>query len=124
MPIEILIIDDSEMIRNRLLCSLSEMADVSVTGQASNTRDGYDLFYSLNPDVVILDIQMPGESGIKLLEKIKQESPETVIMMLTNYSYQAYQQHCKMLGADYFLDKSTEYEKIRQLIQRELSGQI
>jgi DNA-binding NarL/FixJ family response regulator len=117
MSKKILIIDDSEMIRKRLFCSLSEMADVSVAGQASNTRDGYDLFYSLNPDIIILDIQMPGGSGIKLLEKIKQESPETVVIMLTNYPYQAYRQHCEKLGADFFLDKYSEFEKISQLIQ-------
>lgn len=113
---KVLIIDDSESIRSRLYHYISKIADAFVAGEASNTRDGYDLFCALHPDIIILDIQMPGESGIRLLEKIKQESPDTVIIMLTNYPYQAYREHCKELGADFFLDKCTEFEMINQLI--------
>jgi len=114
---KILIIDDSEMIRERLSSFITGRTDVSVAGQASNTGDGYDLFNALHPDIIILDIHMPGESGIKLLERIKQESPETVVIILTNYPYEAYRQHCQNLGADYFLDKYKDFEKIGQLIQ-------
>lgn len=116
MAKDILIIDDSEIIRDRLAISLAEIPNVHIVGQASNTAEGYDLFMTCNPEIIILDIRMPGESGIKLLERIKRESPQTTVIILTNYPYQAYRQHCEKLGANFFLDKSTEFEKIAELI--------
>ena len=112
---KVLIIDDSEVIRNRLVYLFSEINGVDVVGQAGNTSEGFELYCSLNPDVIILDIRMPGESGINLLKKIKQASPHTIIAILTNYPYSAYRKRCKELGADFFFDKSTEFEKIKQL---------
>ena len=112
----ILIIDDSEVIRNRLYYILSEVDNINVIEQASNTTEGYELYCTLKPDIIILDIRMPDESGIKLLKKIKQEDANTTIAILTNYPYSAYQKRCMELGADYFLDKSTEFSKIKDII--------
>ncbi len=112
----ILIVDDSEVIRNRLYYMLSEIDDIGVVGQASNTTEGYELYHTLKPDIIILDIRMPDESGIKLLKKIKQVDTKIIIAILTNYPYSAYRKRCKELGADYFFDKSTEFSKIKDVI--------
>jgi len=53
--------------------------------------------------------------GINVLRKIKKQSPETVVVILTNYPYAAYRKHCTELGADFFFDKSTEFEKIKSI---------
>ena len=112
----ILIIDDSEVIRNRLYYILSEANNINVIEQASNTSEGYELYRTLKPDIIILDIRMPDESGIKLLKKIKQEDRNIIVAILTNYPYSAYRKRCMELGADYFLDKSTEFSKIKDII--------
>ena len=112
----ILIIDDSEVIRNRLYYILSEIDNINVIEQASNTTEGYEIYQKLKPDIIILDIRLPDESGIKLLKKIKQEDPASTIAILTNYPYAAYQKRCMELGADYFFDKSTEFSKIKDII--------
>lgn len=114
---KIIIIDDSEIIRKRLFYSLSDIHDIKIIGEASNISEGYELFHSLDPDIVILDIRMPGGSGVSLLEKIKQESPKTIVAMLTNYPYGAYRKRCCELGADYFFDKSTEFNKLKPVIE-------
>ena len=119
MSQKVLIIDDSEVIRSRLLLLFTEIKGVDVVGQASNAEEGYKLFCSLEPDIIILDIRMPGESGIALLEKIKMASPHTTVVILTNYPHSAYRKRCKESGADFFLDKSTEFAKVEQILDGE-----
>lgn len=121
---KIIIIDDSEVIRKRLFYILSELDEIKIIGEAANGSDGYELFTSLEPDIVILDIRMPGESGVTVLEKIKQKSPDTVVVMLTNYPYAAYRKRCRELGADYFLDKSTEFHKIKSVIENRYAADM
>ena len=70
-----------------------------------------------NPDVIILDIRLPGENGIKILEKIKNSKSETIVIMLTNFPYPNYKVKCMALGADYFLDKSTEFELVEKILE-------
>jgi len=113
----VIIIDDSEVIRTRLFYEFSDIHGLEIIGQAENASDGYKLFTTLNPEIVILDIRMPDDSGINILEKIKQKSPHTIVVMLTNYPYSAYRKRCNELGADYFFDKSTEFDKVKSVIE-------
>ena len=112
----ILVVDDSEVICNRLCSMLSEIDNVDVVGQARNASDGYELYGTLKPDIIILDIRLPDENGISLLKKIKAENSEITIVMFTNYPYLAYKKRCFELGADHFFDKSTELQKLIDLI--------
>ena len=107
-----LIVDDSAVIRRRLVSLLSEIKGVHLVGEASNAVDGAALIRKLKPDVVILDIRMPDRSGISLLEDIKQDPQVPTIIILTNYPYAAYQKRCMELGASHFFDKSSEFDKI------------
>ena len=61
---------------------------------------------------MVLDIQMPGMTGIEVLEALKKEDPGLLIVMMTNYPYQQYRERCLAAGADHFFDKSCEIEKI------------
>jgi DNA-binding NarL/FixJ family response regulator len=93
-------------------------------GQAENVADAINGILELRPDVVILDIWMPGGSGIDVLQTIKQDEPAPVVIVLTNYPYPAYRQKCLQAGADFFLDKSTEFDQIAELFERYEQGQI
>ena len=66
----------------------------------------------LLPDTVILDIRLPDDSGIQLLRQIKSGYPGIKVIMLTNYDLQQYRRQCLRLGADYFLNKTQEFEKM------------
>ena len=72
----------------------------------------------LKPDVVILDIHLPGSSGIEVLEAIKKDKPAPIVIMFTNYPYPQYRKRCMDLGADFFFDKSTEHEKLTEVFKR------
>jgi DNA-binding NarL/FixJ family response regulator len=108
--------DDSEPVRERILAMLGEIPDVQVVGHAEDSIAARLLISALQPDVVILDINMPGGSGIEVLQDIKQMTPSPTVIMLTNYSQPQYRRRCMEAGADHFLDKSTEFEKIRALL--------
>lgn len=107
-----LIVDDSAIIRNRLTTLLSDLPNVEIVGQAANTPQAMQSIRALTPDVVILDIRLPGGSGLEALRDIKRELPATVVIILTNYPYPQYRTKCLADGADFFFDKSTEFQKI------------
>lgn len=108
----IFIADDSDQLRQRLIDLLSEIEGAEVIGQARNHAEAVDGIRSLQPHVVILDIQMPGGSGINVLKEIKRDSRPPLVMMLTNHASPQYRKKCLEWGADFFLDKSGELESL------------
>jgi DNA-binding NarL/FixJ family response regulator len=112
----VLIVDDSASIRQRLITLLTESPQIHIAGEAGNSRDALDAIVREQPDTVILDIRMPGDNGIELLKKIKARYPEMKVIMLTNFDYSTYRRQCRQLGADHFLNKTMEFEKILDTI--------
>ncbi len=108
----IFIADDSDPLRERLTALLSEIEGAEVVGQARNAAQAIEGVRSLNPDLVILDIQMPGGNGIDVLKTIKQDASPPLVIMLTNHVYPQYRKKCMELGADFFLDKSRDLERL------------
>ena len=115
---DVVIIDDSEIIRTRLSELLSGLEDVHVVGEADNALDGTRVVREIAPDVVILDIKMPLGSGLDVLRNISKSNPETKVIVLTNYPYEQYRITCMELGAKYFFDKSTEFDKLQGVLQQ------
>jgi DNA-binding NarL/FixJ family response regulator len=114
----VFIADDSLIVRERLVTMLDELAEIEIVGQAENVAEAIKTIRKVKPDVVILDIRMPGGSGIDVLRNIKQGEATPMVIILTNYPYLGYRQKCLRAGADFFLDKSTEFEQIPALFER------
>lgn len=112
----VVIVDDSELVRERVSKRISELPGIFVTGVAGNSIEAREIVKVQQPDVVILDIKMPGESGIELLRKIKEDYPHIKVIMLTNYPFLQYRSKCYENGADYFLDKSNEFDKVVEIL--------
>ncbi len=110
--INILIADDSEIIRSGLIAFLLEMKGINIIGEAVNGEDAIHKVNSLNPDIVVLDIQMPIKNGLEVLKVIKENHPQIIVLVLTNLSNRKYRDKCKNLGCDLFLDKSTQFNEI------------
>jgi DNA-binding NarL/FixJ family response regulator len=117
-PLSIFIADDSLIIRARLVTLLEDLVGVKLVGQADNGADAISAIWQLKPDVVILDIRMPIGSGFEVLQNIKQGQAAPIVIILTNYPYSVYRQKCLQAGADFFLDKSTEFDQIPALIEQ------
>ena len=115
---KVIVVDDSNVLRERLIEMLNELSGVQIIGQAANCADALYSIQKLKPDMVVLDIQMPGGSGIEIIPKIKQQKPSPGIIIFTNFPYPQYRKKCKEVGADYFFDKSTEFETLINLFQK------
>lgn len=115
---KVFIADDSTVLRERLVEMLSELPGIEIIGQAQDVAEALTSIKKLNPDVVILDIRMPGGSGIDVLQDIKKDKQAPLVIVLTNYPYPQYRKKCLGLGADYFFDKSTEFEKITEVVKQ------
>lgn len=116
-PIQVAIADDSAVIRERLLQKLAQIEGIQMAWQAQNAAEAIAAFQRLRPEVVILDIQMPDASGITVLAHIKKDSPRTIVIMLTNFPLPPFRKCCLQAGADYFFDKSTEFEKVFEVLR-------
>ena len=114
----IFLADDSVVIRERLSSMLAELTDVEVIGQAADGIDAVNSVRYLKPDVVILDIRMPGKNGIDVLRELKKFEPTPCVIMLTNYPYPQYRKKCLDMGADYFLDKSADFDGLFTVIKQ------
>lgn len=95
-----------------------ELAGIEIVGQAETVAEAVTAIQKLHPDVVILDIRMPGGSGIDVLKRVKQGEVTPMVIILTNYPYPGYRQKCLQAGADFFLDKSTEFDQIPKLFEQ------
>jgi DNA-binding NarL/FixJ family response regulator len=115
---KVFIADDSPIVYERLIAMLSNLKEIETIGQAHDVSGAINSIEELKPDAVILDIQMPGGSGIDVLRHIKKEQPATVVIILTNYPYPQYRQRCMDEGADFFFDKSTEFNEITKTFKR------
>jgi DNA-binding NarL/FixJ family response regulator len=115
---KVFIADDSPVVYERLMAMLSNLKGIETIGQAHDVSEAINSIEELKPDAVILDIQMPGGSGIDVLRHIKKEQPATVVIILTNYPYPQYRQRCMDEGADFFFDKSTEFSEITETFKR------
>ncbi|MFA7369580.1 MAG: ATP-binding protein [Kiritimatiellales bacterium] len=124
---KVLVADDSQPIRERLVSRLSRLPDVLVV-EAVDTTDALRQMITFKPDVAVLDIRMPGGGGIKALTEIKKNFSGTTVIVMTNYPYAQYRRKCLDEGADFFFDKSSEFElvaeTIRQLMQSLNVGEV
>lgn len=116
--LKVLIADDSDLVRGRLRELVSEVDGTEVVGEASNGGETLEALGQWEPDVLILDIRMPGGNGIDVLEALKDGESSPVVIMLTAYAYPQYRERCLEAGAAYFFDKATEFEQIADILER------
>jgi len=113
----VLLIEDSPIIRERLVDLIKQGNTVELVGCAENGVQGIEMLIALRPDIILLDLQLPGLSGFDLLPTIKREQPECKVMVLTCLADEATRERCMKLGADYFFDKATEFEEIIRVLK-------
>ena len=113
---KVFLVEDSASIRARLTEMLVSMAGVTIVGEAETPASAIDGILLTHPDSVVLDIQLLGGSGIEVLRKICPIAPHIVFIVLTNHAEPQYRKICMASGASYFLDKTAEFEKIREVV--------
>jgi DNA-binding NarL/FixJ family response regulator len=123
MNMKVFIADDSRVVVERLAGLLDEVPGARLVGQAGNVPAAVNGIQKMKPDAVILDLHMPGGSGLDVLRAIRSDHPDLYVLICTNYPYPEYREECLAAGANLFLDKSADFEKIpsilRELAQKE-----
>jgi DNA-binding NarL/FixJ family response regulator len=114
---KIFIADDSTLFCRQISELFCELKGLEIVGQAQGVQEAFDAIAELKPDVITLDIQMLGGSGIDWLKKIRQTNFASVVIILTNYSSPPYRKKCLQAGADFFFDKAIEINEVKRIIQ-------
>jgi DNA-binding NarL/FixJ family response regulator len=112
----VLVVDDSDAIRSRLCSLLGESPELQVVAAARNGVEAVLAFERLRPWAVVLDIQLPGLGGVEVLRRIKAAAPQCVVVMLTNFHQGPFREATRMLGADAFFHKATEFELVPRFL--------
>lgn len=108
----LLIIEDSVSITWRLLSFLREIRNLKILGSVRNGTSGFKRIVNETPDIVLLDIQVPGTNGLEILEKISTTtSVNPHVIVLTNNSHFYFKEKCFEWGAKEFYDKSSQFEE-------------
>ena len=115
---KVFIADDSKLFRERLINLLSNISGIEIIGQAENGVTAMNSIKILRPDLVILDIRMPKKNGLNVLQEIKKDKDSPIVIMVTNYPYHQYQEKCMDIGAEFFFDKSNEYEQVIEVVKQ------
>jgi YesN/AraC family two-component response regulator len=117
---KIVIADDSSLMRDRIKSLLDSFKNITEVYEAENGVEALQLIMEKEPDLAILDIRMPGMNGIDVLKKIRELKMKVKVCILTNYPYPQYKKKCFEAGADYFLSKTEDFEKINVVINNML----
>jgi len=121
--IRILLADDHPVVREGLALILDNEDDMTVTSQASNGYEAVELFRQQHPDVALLDLRMPGLSGVEVITAIRTEFPDAHIILLTTYDGDEDIYQGLRAGAKAYLLKDTPCDEILETIRAVHTGQ-
>lgn len=114
--LRVLLVEDSIFIRGRLRSLIEETGPAKVVVEAGTVAEALAQFAAVRPDAVVLDLNLPDGDGGTVLCAIKRTHPACVVMVLTNFSNPESRAHCLQLGADYFFEKSREFERVTDVL--------
>jgi DNA-binding NarL/FixJ family response regulator len=120
--IRVLIADDHAVVRRGIREVLEESADIRVPGEASNAREVLELLRQGPWDAVVLDINLPGRSGLELLEDLHRERPQLPVLILTVYSEEQYAVRALKSGAAGYLTKESAPERLVEAVRKVVRG--
>lgn len=122
MPIRIIIFEDNDRLRESLAFLLQSTAGYEVAGDYNNCKEAATIARVYEPDVVLMDIDMPGETGIKGVSLVKEARPQTAVIMYTVFEDDEKLFQCLCAGANGYLLKKTAPEKIFEAIREVMEG--
>jgi len=122
-PIRVLVVDDHPVVRHGLRSLLANHDDIRVVGEAASASEVLQMVSSTNPNVVLLDIRMPGSSGIDMTRQIRRTFPEVHVIILTAYEDDEYLLGALRAGAHGYLLKSTSHEVLVSAIRSVHQGE-
>ncbi len=121
--IRVVLVDDHELVRSGFGLILSGQPDIQVVGEASNAEDGLRLVRTVKPDVALVDVHMPGMSGIELTERVQRADLGTHIVILTVVQDAQFPRRLLQSGALGYLTKGCAADELLQAVRTVARGQ-
>ncbi|WP_309121419.1 response regulator transcription factor [Paenibacillus sp.] len=122
--ISIVLVDDQTLLRDGLQTMINVQEDMEVVGVAGDGEQGLALVEKLRPDVVLMDIKMPGMDGLESTRRIKEVRPEAKVIVLTTFAEDDFIVESFSAGADGFLLKDLQGEQLIRSIREAAGGQL
>lgn len=123
-PMSILIVDDHEVVRNGIRAYLGTLPEFHVVGEAVSGEEAISMVAELIPDIVLLDLIMPGMDGVEATRRIKQISPRTQVVVLTSYHEDVHIFPALKAGAIAYILKDMKMDKLVEVLHRALQGEV
>ena len=115
-PLRVLLIEDSPLIRKHLVALLEDGADINVIGEVDTEAAAIAALDSTVFDAAVVDLQLREGSGFGVLQHLRARHPELLAIVLTNSNTPAMRARSMALGAHHFLDKSSEFDRVAELL--------
>jgi DNA-binding NarL/FixJ family response regulator len=123
-PIRVVLADDHPIVRAGIREALKVIPGVEVIAEASDGREAIELVKSLQPDVVFMDISMPGLNGLEAAERILKAFPQVRIIILSRHDSEEYYWRALQVGASGYLLKQAAIAELKAAVQRVTGGEI
>lgn len=122
MPIRILIAEDQRIVREGLVALLEDEREVEIVAEAANGQEAVELFARVQPDVVLMDLQMPLLDGPEATRRIRERSPDARILVLTTYATDEFIFKALRAGARGYMLKDVSADELLAAIQAVAQG--
>jgi NarL family two-component system response regulator LiaR len=122
-PVSVLIVDDHEVVRRGIRAFLDTVSDIKVVGEAGSGEQAVTLSKEFSPDVVLMDLILPGMDGLEATRRIKELSPHTQVVVLTSYDQDEYIFPALQAGATSYTLKDMKMENLADAIRKTSRGE-
>ena len=117
-PLMVFLVEDSLAIRARLAATIQGIEGAELVGVAGGVAQAIDGIRATHPSAVILDLQLEDGSGLEVLRAVHPAAPALHVAVLTNYATDQHRRASMDAGAEFFLDKSSDFPRIREIVER------
>jgi len=122
MTHSIILVDDHQLVLDGLESIVKELSEFEILGSAKNGKEGVDLIKTMDPDLVLMDIDMPIMNGLEATRRVKQELPATKVIILTMHNEASLIKKVMDIGADGYLLKNSDREEFYDALKTVVNG--
>ncbi len=123
-PITVLIVDDHEVVRSGIRAYLDTLPEFDVLGEAASGREAVEMVKEHVPDIILMDLIMPGMDGIETTRRVKQLSPRTQVVVLTSFHDDAHIFPALKAGAISYILKDMKMDRLADILLRAYQGEV
>ena len=122
-PLKVFLVEDSKLLRERLIEEIASTRETEFVGWAEAEAEAVEKLSKLDCDEIVLDINLARGNGFGVLKSVRaNRADRPQVIVFTNYAYPFYRQRTMEMGADFFLDKATDFNRLLEIIGRLPAG--